>query len=636
MSDSQASSEVAEASAYISSLITESRIGLAIAALVLYEYIITFGDEVNLFWMRKKTGASWLFFIVRYLAMLFYVFLTAVAYAPICDLFQKVNLTLDVVQYLFWAAFSGLRALALTGMNWWVGSSAFLFACCMFGMCVWELCLGVSGSNLPILGCDGGPNVTNEQGLIVLSVLNTIQVLPFIPAFSALDQVIGYFVVVDPLTAILICRLMLSLQSAHQRALDGGTAELSTPLGQTATLRFASAVVGSIAEPAQGVMTSADAVSLNTFRDGDWARGEHDAPEVWVTKLQSDAKGASPKTPNPVLRPDSLLAYEYVITFDQEVTLFWKRKKTGATVLFLAIRYLTLLSYDFLGTATFAPMSDQKVQFVVSLCQYPFWAAFSGLRALALSRLNWPLAVVVFVLALAPLGMNLWPMILNQISGTNIPILGCGADGSLTTRQALIGISAHCISVIVSRASLIVADMLVVIVTWMSWRKGMSHAVAGMVPTLSNILMYNGTIYFLVVVICNAVHLTLTVISITTPLTQVSEATALTDPLTAILICRFLLALQHANRATVDGNTVSASYFGGEDAGGQDTLRFASVVIGSIGESLDGTDRESLEDDDALEGDRELPGSEETIEKDTPSEIEMSMPDTLGGSEERA
>lgn len=55
------------------------------AALVLYEYIITFADEVNLFWMRKKTGASWLFFIVRYLAMLFYVFLTPVAYAPMSE-----------------------------------------------------------------------------------------------------------------------------------------------------------------------------------------------------------------------------------------------------------------------------------------------------------------------------------------------------------------------------------------------------------------------------------------------------------------------------------------------------------------------------------------------------------------------
>ncbi len=56
---------------------------------------------------------------------------------------------------------------------------------------------------------------------------------------------------------------------------------------------------------------------------------------------------------------EALLAYEYIITFDEEVTLFWKRKKIGTTVLFLATRYLALLSYDFLGNATFAPMSDQ-------------------------------------------------------------------------------------------------------------------------------------------------------------------------------------------------------------------------------------------------------------------------------------
>lgn len=107
--------------------------------------------------------------------------------------------------------------------------------------------------------------------------------------------------------------------------------------------------------------------------------------------------------------------------------------------------------------------------------------------------------------------------------------------------------------------------------------------------------------------------------------------------MTAILICRFLLALQRANQATMGGNTVSASHWGGEDAGGQDTLRFASVVIGSIGSSLDGMDRVSLDGHDALEeGDTELPGSEETIGKNTPSGTDMSMPDTSGGSEECA
>ena len=35
--------------------------------------------------------------------------------------------------------------------------------------------------------------------------------------------------------------------------------------------------------------------------------------------------------------------YEQFITFDQEVDLFWTRKFTGATALFLANRYLILV-----------------------------------------------------------------------------------------------------------------------------------------------------------------------------------------------------------------------------------------------------------------------------------------------------
>ena len=36
--------------------------------------------------------------------------------------------------------------------------------------------------------------------------------------------------------------------------------------------------------------------------------------------------------------------YEYVITFDREVQLFWRGKWTGASILFFLNRYLGLLS----------------------------------------------------------------------------------------------------------------------------------------------------------------------------------------------------------------------------------------------------------------------------------------------------
>ena len=46
--------------------------------------------------------------------------------------------------------------------------------------------------------------------------------------------------------------------------------------------------------------------------------------------------------------------YEYLITFDREVNLFWSRPKSVATVLFIANRYAFLLSNAFLP-ALFAP-----------------------------------------------------------------------------------------------------------------------------------------------------------------------------------------------------------------------------------------------------------------------------------------
>ena len=39
----------------------------------------------------------------------------------------------------------------------------------------------------------------------------------------------------------------------------------------------------------------------------------------------------------------AFLGYEHLITFDTEVTLYWKKQFSGASVLFFANRYLTLM-----------------------------------------------------------------------------------------------------------------------------------------------------------------------------------------------------------------------------------------------------------------------------------------------------
>ena len=43
-----------------------------------------------------------------------------------------------------------------------------------------------------------------------------------------------------------------------------------------------------------------------------------------------------------ILLSTALLAYEYMVAFGREVDLFWKRKITMATVLFIVNRYVPL------------------------------------------------------------------------------------------------------------------------------------------------------------------------------------------------------------------------------------------------------------------------------------------------------
>ena len=49
-----------------------------------------------------------------------------------------------------------------------------------------------------------------------------------------------------------------------------------------------------------------------------------------------------------------MVFFDYFITFDQEVELFWHGKMTGATVLFLANRYLTLAYFVYSMLVEFA------------------------------------------------------------------------------------------------------------------------------------------------------------------------------------------------------------------------------------------------------------------------------------------
>ncbi|EIW58126.1 uncharacterized protein TRAVEDRAFT_148174, partial [Trametes versicolor FP-101664 SS1] len=246
----------------------------------------------------------------------------------------------------------------------------------------------------------------------------------------------------------------------------------------------------------------------------------------------------------------ALLAYEFLITFDQEVEMFWVRKMTGASVLFLSNRYLLLLGY-ILVMCEYIPMSDTscaqmvKAQSVIHFLQYLPWAAFSGLRAFALNGQSWPLPTLIFLLSLMPMGVN-FAQYSFGLTGSHDPTFGCLVEVNLTVPQAKT-------VTILSRVPLIVADILVIAVTWFTMRRRVLRDEPGFRSplTLSTILLRDGTIYFIILLILNVLHLTLTMISLVIPFDPSSQVTTVTEPVTAVLVSRFLIDLQTASRKTL-------------------------------------------------------------------------------------
>ncbi|CDO71104.1 hypothetical protein BN946_scf184844.g108 [Trametes cinnabarina] len=234
----------------------------------------------------------------------------------------------------------------------------------------------------------------------------------------------------------------------------------------------------------------------------------------------------------------ALLAYEYAITLGQEVRFIWMHKKTGAVWLFLVVRYHALLSMVLLESISYSysPIPDHVPQAALQVAQYIIWAAFSGLRALALSGMNWPLAPVVFLLAAAPFAVNLWVIGGIGTYAYNIPLAGCLTVTNETASQAKMQVPADALRP--DTRSL--------------------RDVGGLERSLTQVLVLNDGVA-----------------------DQISEVAVFIDPLTAILICRFLLALHSANLRLTGEEALSEN----ADARGRvgSTLRFASFVESMAG-----------------------------------------------------
>ncbi|RPD73300.1 hypothetical protein L226DRAFT_614203 [Lentinus tigrinus ALCF2SS1-7] len=247
-----------------------------------------------------------------------------------------------------------------------------------------------------------------------------------------------------------------------------------------------------------------------------------------------------------------LFFYDAITTLIREVTCFRTGKWSGSLLLFLANKGISGTLYVVTVVKFGSFFSDescivfQKVSFAIQLLQMIPWAAFSALRAYVLSHSK-PLGFLVLGLSLAPVGANLVHYGGSYgFAGINLPPFGCLYTDN--TSEAL-----NRTFTISSRAPLIVADVLLIYITWtkLSNRDVLRGISRNTRLSLSDIILRDGTVYFIVLFFLNVLHLAFSLLSLEKDGNQASYVTTFTAPITTILVSRFLLQLQEANQAAI-------------------------------------------------------------------------------------
>ncbi|KAL1937304.1 hypothetical protein VTO73DRAFT_13868 [Trametes versicolor] len=312
-----------------------------------------------------------------------------------------------------------------------------------------------------------------------------------------------------------------------------------------------------------------------------------------------------------------LLLWDLLLTFDTEAAFFWRRRISGAAALFFANRYLTLLIA--LYNASWYGMLHYSNTAFFQHSQYIIWAAFNCLRVYALQRPRWRCAAVVLVLSLVvvaadvvstipsysatavraqlarPRALVRWVLsteqqdrstgILQRYVPSSVNALIPG--GWLTPPRTLAQI---CCCML-----LVVAELVVMAVTWAEMAQYRQSTDFRRVLTLSCVLYENGRAYFVSTMVMHTLHLVSPLLSVRTPRARLSgKAPPLTpdiypqlaipasparapdmmslsiilvEPIIAILVNRFLLALQAAAASASAPHSVATLALSAVDSG---------------------------------------------------------------------
>ncbi|KAJ3015486.1 hypothetical protein NUW54_g1035 [Trametes sanguinea] len=250
----------------------------------------------------------------------------------------------------------------------------------------------------------------------------------------------------------------------------------------------------------------------------------------------------------------ALIFFEYIITIDREIASIWNRKLTGATVLFI------LNSQSRTRGSYLSRRIVNQTLIAVPLMQLQSGQYFGyDVRATALLRM----AIILDSTRLRNLSPELAysaPRCRARVHAVGIKYLSLHTrfNGELSVANwMLFGLNSIPANIdnrsakpatavlIATRTSAILTDVLVLITTWWQTYSLRRLAVqANMQVSLATLLVRDGTIYFLVLLAMNTFHIAFSLTG------RFTYTITFEEPLTTILISRFLLNLREASMST--------------------------------------------------------------------------------------
>ncbi|KAH9944975.1 uncharacterized protein BXZ73DRAFT_95964 [Epithele typhae] len=139
---------------------------LAATVFMFYDFLITFGQEVTHFWLAPVSAATYLFFTIKYLAVVEKI-LTLSLWAP--NMSNKRQFTLDILQFVPWGVFSAMRAHALA-RTWVLTALVFVLSLAPLGTNLYLFRFQQDGIVDPLYGCQQNFEISYPHSVTVKCV----------------------------------------------------------------------------------------------------------------------------------------------------------------------------------------------------------------------------------------------------------------------------------------------------------------------------------------------------------------------------------------------------------------------------------------------------------------------------------